>query len=69
MKTDSTAAGISEPSLSQAELLFQAQQRRVQRFRMGVAISWIVLLLFFVVVHPTSWLDDSKKGGSPSFNW
>jgi len=50
MKSDPTVAGISEPAVSQAELLFQAQQRKGQRFRMSVGISWIILLLFLLTL-------------------
>jgi polar amino acid transport system permease protein len=33
---------------SQADLLYEAQQRKVQQFRMFVAISWILLLAFLI---------------------
>ena len=45
MRTDSTAARVPKPVLSQAELLYEAQQRRSRQFRMNVAISWAVLLV------------------------
>ncbi|HEX8991873.1 MAG TPA: amino acid ABC transporter permease [Anaerolineales bacterium] len=35
---------------SQAELLFEAQQRRNRQFRMNVALSWIVLLLILILI-------------------
>lgn len=35
---------------SQAELLFEAQQRRDRQFRVNVAISWIVLLLILILI-------------------
>lgn len=35
---------------SQAELLFEAQLRKDRRFRMNVAISWIVLLVILLVM-------------------
>ncbi len=50
MKSDATVAGISEPAISQAELLFQAQQRKMQRFRTSVGVSWIVLLLVMITL-------------------
>ena len=51
MNSDSTAAAkIAEPASSQAELLFQAQQRKVQRFRTSVAISWMVLLAILLTL-------------------
>jgi len=38
----------SDVPKSQAELLFEAQRRKVQQFRGFVALSWILLLLFLV---------------------
>jgi polar amino acid transport system permease protein len=35
---------------SQAELIFEAQQRKVRLFRANVAASWVFLLLFLVVL-------------------
>jgi len=43
---DSTVA--HEPAISQAELLYQAQQRKQLRFRVHVAVSWGILLLFLI---------------------
>jgi len=42
---NSTTAHVPKPPLSQAELLFQAQQRKALQFRVNVALSWLVLLL------------------------
>ncbi len=35
---------------SQAELIFEAQQRRDRQFRMNVAISWFVLLAILILI-------------------
>jgi polar amino acid transport system permease protein len=43
-----TTASISKTATSQAELLYQAQQRRDRQFRVNVALSWIFLLLFLL---------------------
>lgn len=48
MKTNSTAARIPGPALSQAELLYEAQQRRARNFRRDVGISWGILLLILL---------------------
>ena len=45
MKIDSTTAPIPKPTLSQAELLYEAQQRRARSFRRNVGLSWGILLL------------------------
>jgi polar amino acid transport system permease protein len=45
MRINSTTAGVPKPTLSQAELLYEAQQRQARRFRTNVAISWGILLL------------------------
>jgi polar amino acid transport system permease protein len=39
---------MSQVQISQAELLFEAQQRKVRQFRTNVIISWIVLLGFLI---------------------
>src|SRR6476660_3166001 len=41
-----TTASLPNPAMSQAELLYQAQQRKDRQFRVSVALSWIFLLLF-----------------------
>jgi polar amino acid transport system permease protein len=46
--TNSTTAHIPKPVLSQAELLYEAQQRKSRRFRTNVALSWGVLLLILI---------------------
>lgn len=46
--TNSTTAHIPKPVLTQAELLYEAQQRRSRQFRTNVAISWAVLLLILI---------------------
>jgi len=38
----------SEPK-TQAQLLFEAQQRKVKQFRINVAVSWIILLVVLLV--------------------
>jgi polar amino acid transport system permease protein len=48
MKTNSTAARIPQPPLTQAELLYEAQQRRARNFRRDVGISWGILLLILL---------------------
>jgi polar amino acid transport system permease protein len=48
MKTDSTAARIPGPPLTQAELLYEAQQRRNRRFRTNVSLSWGIMLLILL---------------------
>lgn len=45
MRMNSTTARVPKPVLTQAELLYEAQQRRSRQFRMNVAISWGVLLV------------------------
>ena len=48
MKTNSTVGRISRPPLSQAELLYEAQQRQVRNFRRNVSISWGIMLLILL---------------------
>ena len=48
MKTNSTAARIPGPPLTQAELLYDAQQRKDRRFRTNVALSWGMMLLILL---------------------
>lgn len=48
MKTDSTIAHSTKPATSQAELLFEAQQKRQRQFRTGVTATWGVLLLILI---------------------
>ena len=49
MSTDSTTARIpKQPPLSQAELLYEAQQRKSRQFRTNVVISWAVFLLILI---------------------
>ena len=43
-----TTASLPNPAMSQAELLYQAQQRKDRQFRINVALSWIFLLLFLL---------------------
>jgi polar amino acid transport system permease protein len=54
MKTDSTIGHSHTYPTSQAELLFQAQQRKVRQFRTNVVITWIILLglLIFLFSGP-----------------
>jgi|RhiMetdeSRZDD1v2_1073273.scaffolds.fasta_scaffold31114_3 polar amino acid transport system permease protein len=48
MSTDSTTAPVSKPVLSQAELLYEAQQRQTRNFRRNVSLSWGILLLILL---------------------
>jgi polar amino acid transport system permease protein len=48
MRSDSTTGHVIKPALSQAELLYEAQQRTSRRFRTNVGLSWGVLLLILV---------------------
>ena len=43
-----TTASLPKPAPSQAELLYQAQQRKDRQFRTNVALSWLILLLLLV---------------------
>ena len=43
--TDSTTARVPKAPLSQADLLYEAQQRRDRRFRTNVSLSWGIMLL------------------------
>jgi len=45
---DSTNAREPDGSISQAELLYQSQQRKQRHFRTNVALSWGVLLLVLI---------------------
>ena len=47
-RTNSTTARVPKPVLSQAELLYEAQQRKSRQFRLNVVLSWAVLLLILV---------------------
>src|SRR5688572_12432324 len=48
MKMNSTAAHIPGPPVTQAELLYEAQQRQVRNFRRNVGLSWGILLLILL---------------------
>ena len=48
MRPDSTTAHVPKPALSQAELLYEAQQRRSRQFRTNVGLSWGILLLILL---------------------
>lgn len=45
---NSTTAHVPKPALSQAELLFEAQQRQSRNFRRNVGLSWGILLLLLL---------------------
>jgi len=45
MRSDSTTGHVIKPVLSQAELLYESQQRTSRRFRTNVGLSWGILLL------------------------
>jgi polar amino acid transport system permease protein len=40
----------AKPTKSQAELLFEAQQKKKLRFRTGVSVTWGILLLILIVL-------------------
>lgn len=48
MRSDSTTGHVIKPVLSQAELLYEAQQRQARNFRTNVGLSWGILLLILV---------------------
>jgi polar amino acid transport system permease protein len=48
MRTDSTAARVPGPTPSQADLLYEAQQRQARNFRRNVGLSWGILLLILL---------------------
>lgn len=48
MKMNPTTAHASKPALSQAELLYEAQQRQSRNFRRNVGLSWGILLLLLL---------------------
>src|SRR5689334_25007855 len=43
-----TTASLPNPAMSQAELLYQATQRKDRQFRLFVGITWIIILLFLI---------------------
>jgi polar amino acid transport system permease protein len=43
-----TTASLPKPTMSQADLLYEAQQRRDRRFRTNVSISWGIMLLILI---------------------
>ena len=47
MQPDTTVS-IPNPATSQAELLYQAQQRKDRQFRLFVSITWFIIFLFLV---------------------
>jgi polar amino acid transport system permease protein len=48
MQSDSTTGHAVKPASSQAELLYEAQQRQTRNFRTNVGLSWGILLLILV---------------------
>lgn len=46
--TSKTGAIMIQAQISQAELLYEAQQRKVRQFRTNVVLSWIALLGFLI---------------------
>ncbi len=48
MRSDSTAGQVTKSALSQADLLFEAQQRQSRSFRRNVGLSWGILLLILL---------------------
>ena len=47
---DSTIARETTNAPSQAELLYQAQQRKIRHFRANVAVSWVIFLLILLYI-------------------
>ena len=43
-----TTASLPNPAMSQAELLYQAQQRKERQFRFFVNITWLIIFLLLV---------------------
>ena len=48
MRSDSTTGHVVKLAPSQAELLYEAQQRQARNFRTNVGLSWGILLLILV---------------------
>lgn len=48
MSTESTTAPVPQPAGSQAELLYETQQRQARNFRRNVGLSWGILLLILL---------------------
>jgi polar amino acid transport system permease protein len=48
MQSDSTTGHVVKPAPSQAELLYETQQRQARNFRTNVGLSWGILLLILV---------------------
>ena len=48
MQSDSTTGHVVKPAPTQAELLYEAQQRQARNFRTNVGLSWGILLLILV---------------------
>jgi len=48
MQSDSTTGHVVKPAPSQADLLYEAQQRQARNFRTNVGLSWGILLLILV---------------------
>lgn len=61
MESNSTTAQIDKQPLSQAELLYQAQQRRARRFQTNVGFSWLFLLLFLLLLFSGAELPFGLK--------
>ena len=51
---------------SQADLLFEAHQRKQNQFRMNVILSWVILLTFLVFLF--SGIEIKSTGGSTSLS-
>jgi len=52
---------------SQADLLFEAQQRKQNRFRLNVILSWISLLVFLVFLF--SGIEIKSSGGKTEISY
>lgn len=46
--SNSTTARVPKPALSQADLLYESQQRKSRQFRTHVVLSWAILLLILL---------------------
>lgn len=50
MTTESNTAQADKPTKTQAQLIYEEQQRAQRRFGLGVAVSWVILLVLLGLV-------------------
>jgi polar amino acid transport system permease protein len=68
MSAESTAAkGYSAPAKTQAQLLYEQHQRAQQRFTIGVAVSWLALLLLLAFLFSGLRITAGPGGVSVEF--